>query len=562
MILSLFSILLSFALSFALGSPLYTPKHHHKRQQAFSEGTSGIVVNNSLGQAHGTLDSNTSVARFVIKYATAPRFGNPSVATQWVGMTDPGAMPPVCPQAGVDSTQYSEDCLYAVIYAPVATLTSAQTSKVPVFVWFHGGSSILGGASKPGLDGSNLAIATNSIVIVVQYRLGVLGWLPPTSGPVPTGNLGLSDAITALRFVNNIIPFFGGQTPVTIGGQSSGGQMIRALLASPSATSLFKAATLHADPMAYGFMKYNVYQKLQTSFYSSVLSNCLNATNSLTCLDQVSVDAILSAQKTFLSNGFVQALDPSVGIGAPIRPHSGDGGLIQSTLTTTYPSTKKPLFITSNRDDGGQEIGLGFPFGFPTDEFDAALDSEVGVTRAAPLISSDFYEPSAPNLVQSYVANGDVARQALDRFGTDLVWRCPTWDLARRLAGQGWTAYVSTFEAGATYSDNESIDFCQEAGVVCHEDEIYIIFGTTPSPTAAQTALTTQVQGRLKSFFANPTVAPNPAGYATWTPATTANANAIQFGGSADGQLVPVQACDPSFWGTSGVPFEWQVYGE
>lgn len=44
-------------------------------------------------------------------------------------------MPPVCPQDGYNSTQYSEDCLYAVIYAPVATLESAQASKTPVYVW-------------------------------------------------------------------------------------------------------------------------------------------------------------------------------------------------------------------------------------------------------------------------------------------------------------------------------------------------------------------------------------------------------------------------------------------
>jgi carboxylesterase type B len=75
----------------------------------------------------------------------------------------------MCPQAGVDSSTYSEDCLSMIFYVP-ATITA--TSKVPTLVWIHGGSSISGSATAPGLDGSKLAVATNSIVAVIQYRLG------------------------------------------------------------------------------------------------------------------------------------------------------------------------------------------------------------------------------------------------------------------------------------------------------------------------------------------------------------------------------------------------------
>ncbi|KAG8879925.1 hypothetical protein FRB97_001279 [Tulasnella sp. 331] len=479
-----------------------------------------------------------------------------------MGMNTTTSLPPVCPQPGVDPSQYSEDCLYAMIYAPMATLISAQAKKTPVYVWFHGGSFYEGGASNPGLDGSKLAVATGSIVVVVQYRLGVLGWLPPSYGPVPTGNLGLSDAIAALKFVNSVISFFGGSSSITVGGQSSGGHLIRALLASPSAASLFSAATIHADPVAYGFMKNSVYQALQTNFYTSVLTNCPCVPSSTACINQVPVSTIIAAQNNFLFDGLIQEVDASVGIGEPLRPHDGDGGLIQSTMTTTYPSTKKPLLITSNRDDAAPEFGTDLPFGLPIGEFGLIVDEFVGDTRGAPLNASTFYNPCLPGLVQPYVQNGDVLREALDRYGTDALWRCPNWDLARRLAGQGWTVYVGTFEAGATYPSNAGIDLCLEPGMTCHEDEIYIIFGTTPSPTASQTALTTQIQTRLKSFMANPAVAPNAPGYPTWNPATSTNANAIQFGGSADGQLVPIFACDPSFWGTPTVPFEWQVYGE
>lgn len=115
------------------------------------------------------------------------------------GSANVSALPLACPQPGVDPSAYSEDCLSMIIYVPPAlTLSSAA----PTLVWYfffpfastlfhssynfpriHGGSFIIGSATGPGLDGSKLAIATNSIVAVVQYRLGAV-CLSTSSVPV------------------------------------------------------------------------------------------------------------------------------------------------------------------------------------------------------------------------------------------------------------------------------------------------------------------------------------------------------------------------------------------
>ena len=58
------------------------------------------------------------------------------------------------------------------LYVPAKVLP--VVGNLPVIVWVHGGSFTAGGATDPGLDGSNLAVATKSIVIVVQYRLGAV----------------------------------------------------------------------------------------------------------------------------------------------------------------------------------------------------------------------------------------------------------------------------------------------------------------------------------------------------------------------------------------------------
>jgi len=116
-------------------------------------------------------------------------------------------------------------------------------------VWIHGGSYRIGSASDPGLDGSYFAQATNSIVVVVQYRLGILGYLPPTAFG-SNKNLGVLDVIMALKYVNKVATCFGGdKNKVTIAGQSSGGNMVRNLLAAPSAANYFHRAIMQSDPI-------------------------------------------------------------------------------------------------------------------------------------------------------------------------------------------------------------------------------------------------------------------------------------------------------------------------
>jgi len=140
----------------------------------------------------------------------------------------------------------AEDCLYLNIHVPV---TAHAGSNLPILVWIHGGSYYYGSTSDPGLDGSSFAEATNSIVITVQYRLGILGYLPPT--PFDSNkNLGVQDVIAALKYVNKVAASFGGdKNRVTVAGQSSGGNMVRNLLAAPSAANFFSRAILQSDPI-------------------------------------------------------------------------------------------------------------------------------------------------------------------------------------------------------------------------------------------------------------------------------------------------------------------------
>jgi carboxylesterase type B len=68
--------------------------------------------------------------------------------------------------------------------------------------------------------------------------------------PDGSTNLAVKDVVNAMKFLKKVVSAFGGgSTKITLAGQSSGANMIRALLAVPSASSLFKSAILQSDPM-------------------------------------------------------------------------------------------------------------------------------------------------------------------------------------------------------------------------------------------------------------------------------------------------------------------------
>lgn len=103
-------------------------------------------------------------------------------------------------------------------------------------VWIHGGG-FTGGSSKAEIYGPDFLISENVVVVTINYRLGILGFLSledPTLG-VP-GNAGFKDMIMALRWVQkNIEKFNGDPNNVTIFGESAGGASVHFLMISPMA---------------------------------------------------------------------------------------------------------------------------------------------------------------------------------------------------------------------------------------------------------------------------------------------------------------------------------------
>lgn len=499
------------------------------------------TVKTVLGTATGTAGSVAN--RFAVQYATASRWAQSKVATTWKlpnGASDPTVLPLACPQPGLDSSAYSEDCLSLLLYVP-NNPAPPTTTGAPVLVWVHGGSFLVGSATGAGLDGSQLASATNSIVAVIQYRLGALGFMAPDGKT----NLAVNDVINALKFLKTTVPAFGGDpSKITLAGQSSGADMIRALLAAPSASSLFKSASLHSAPIDYGFLTPTVQTKLLTFFKNQ--TSC--GTTDYACFNSMSVDDILNAGMTLFFGAL--SVDPSATQAEPMRPVH-DGVLITTSLdsTNTMPSTTKPLMLSTLNNDAGQAIYGNNLQPLPESNFFPACVDALGTDRSDTVVQSPFY----PAIV---LLDGTIdSRMQLEKLGTDYIWKCAAWTFARNWVSGGGNAFVGVYTVGATYPDNEGIPFCLEDGSVCHEDDIMIVFGTAQNPTPVQTALITEVQARYKAFLT--TGNPNAPGLPTWNPATTSDVRALNLGGGA---AIPVGACDPSFWGDA-VQYDYQFFG-
>lgn len=132
-------------------------------------------------------------------------------------------------------TTGNEDCLYLDVYTPEKV---KQKDKLPVMVFFHGGAYFKG--SKELYDPYYL-VTKGAVVVTVNYRLGVLGFLCLNG----ISNLGLRDQVAALKWVRRNIASFGGDpNNVTLCGQSAGASSAALHLLSERSKDLFHKAIL------------------------------------------------------------------------------------------------------------------------------------------------------------------------------------------------------------------------------------------------------------------------------------------------------------------------------
>ena len=210
------------------------------------------VVQTRQGAAKG-LTAEGADEFLGLPYAAPPvgalRWRAPAPPARWHGTRSATAYGSRCPQlpstngAGAEN----EDCLYLNVFRPAGERRGA---KLPVLFWIHGGGFQNGSGDQH--DGALLARTNHIVVVSINYRLGVFGFLalPSLDGEAPgtsSGNYGLLDQQAALRWTRANIGAFGGDPGrVAVAGESAGGFAVCALLASPQARGLFDAAVIQS----------------------------------------------------------------------------------------------------------------------------------------------------------------------------------------------------------------------------------------------------------------------------------------------------------------------------
>nr|XP_053656738.1 venom carboxylesterase-6-like [Cherax quadricarinatus] len=190
-----------------------------------------------------------------IPYAKPPigdlRLRDPVRGDGWEGVRDGSQEPPVCSQVNGDSVLFKEqpfyegeeDCLYLSIFTPKSGEPKVQ---LPVIVFIPGGGFFFEGIRK---FAPYVFMNEDIIFIIIQYRLGILGFLSTEDTVIP-GNFGLKDQTMALRWIQRNVHNFGGDASrVTIYGVSSGGVSVHFHILSPHSEGLFTRGIVYSGTM-------------------------------------------------------------------------------------------------------------------------------------------------------------------------------------------------------------------------------------------------------------------------------------------------------------------------
>lgn len=372
------------------------------------------VVHTENGWVSGSLENGVRVFRG-IPYARAPlgplRWRPPQPVNPWRGARQAVKFGPDCPQSSnivSRASHQSEDCLYLNVWAPAG----AQTEPLPVMVWVHGGSFMIGSGAEALFEPTHF-VREDVIVVTINYRLGIFGFLAhpdltAESSHRSSSNYALLDQLAAFDWVKTNIAAFGGDPGrVTAFGVSAGSASLSLLLTSPLYDGHFSRAIVQSPGAA---------RRLAT------LDDAERAGYSLACeidvLRQLS-EAELLAKTSLLAPKLRGLTTPRI-----LRPIC-DGWVIPQEERKVFESgclPKLPMIVGTNTDEGA-EATASWPI---TD-----------LAQLNQLIEQNFPECPSRAFAQ-YQANADeqVRQQVADLFG-DTQFNYGARLLAKTMAGRG-----------------------------------------------------------------------------------------------------------------------------
>ena len=480
------------------------------------------LVQTTEGPVEGTLDASMGVWQFRgIPYAAPPvgalRYARPHPPAQHADPLIADSFPPACPQtvsliqtacgngAGVGQPAGQEDCLALNVSTPISSWPPSPA--LPVMIFIHGGSFVTGCTAEPLSNSLRLSQNGNVVVVTIQYRLGLLGFLATEelSKEDPhgsAGNWGILDMIEAIKWVKSNAAAFGGDPEnITVFGESAGGVAVCALLASPLTEGLFQHAIIESgNCQAATPLRTTPGSPIDGSTgvqKGAAAAESLGCTtpgmDRLACLRGVTQGAILDLQSTLGSiiegSGFSPAIDG-------------------------YVLKERPLLVLDEVGARGRDVIIGSN----EDEmslFTMDIDLVAAVQSNYPQAVRDALgDPLADVLLPLYPGVGGpldlfVYRQMLG----DLFFNCPALDAAGALSSTGDNAYLYHFSQ-RPFTTSPGVGFLG----TFHALELFYVFENLDLlsnflifPDANDMLLSAQMQTAWSSFAATGMPATSPA---------------------------------------------------
>jgi carboxylesterase type B len=467
-----------------------------------------LIVNTLYGDVEGHYQSDGQVREFMgIPFASPPvgelRFAAPENADSWTGTYVADFINPGCPQEctlppGTCPLTTSEDCLYLNIWAPTNIPDGVQ---LPVYVWIHGGAFTVGNSNCALYNGTNLAATNNIIVVSMNYRLGVFGFL---ASDIFGGNFGILDQRLAMQWVNDNIESFGGnKNEITIGGQSAGAMSVLCHLTSSGSQGLFQQAIMESNPFSIEYHTRTAATELVG--YIGDYIGC--DPDDVACFRSASVASLLAAGDDASTHYNFKIISYDfLPFGPVVEDSSSGSGEDDSTgfnMLSDQPFNlyrqglipEMPILIGTVSEDGRLFVYEMFSSPLSRLEYDSALLVVFG---------KKYFEVLAMYPADLLNNTADT-RDVLSLLTTDLLFLCPLRNSSREVLNRQNTnifpyyfTHVMSFDGwGPNYS------FC--VGHVCHSSEIPFIFdqfsdGTISYDITSDEELLTQ---NMMAFWGN-----------------------------------------------------------
>ncbi len=305
-----------------------------------TESAQEAVVKTTHGSVSGSIEDDIFIFKG-IPYAQAERFMPPQDPDAWDEILECTEYGPVARQivSWIDESTMDEEKLFSV---NVWTQGLNDGKKRPVMLWLHGGGFHIGSSSDPMTDGKALAQKGDVVMVSVNHRLNILGFLDLSgvdSKYAQSANVGMLDVVKALEWIKNNIEKFGGDpSNVTIFGESGGGGKVGTLMCMPAANGLFHKAIIQS-----GTLLNIMTQEKSQALGQAVLENLGIGADEVEKLDTVSYHALVKAGN-----------DAIAAVTGPRRPGS-------STMFGFAPSVDGEVLVQQPFSPGFADISKDIP---------------------------------------------------------------------------------------------------------------------------------------------------------------------------------------------------------